>query len=133
MKERSCGFLISYDGKFLLVKSSGGNIWGIPKGVKEKGESDLEAALRELKEETGLDLSGCFSEDMRPFMQYSTKRKNFVVFRSQIIPDEFHQELKCSTLLDNGEPEIDAFAWVDKKSALVLTKSNHTRQIFENV
>jgi 8-oxo-dGTP pyrophosphatase MutT (NUDIX family) len=33
----------------------GALVWGIPKGHVEKGESSAEAALREVREETGLD------------------------------------------------------------------------------
>lgn len=134
MKKRSCGFLLEYEGKYLLVKSSGGNIWGIPKGVKEEGETDIETAIRELKEETGMDLASV-KEDcgLKPFMEYSSKRKQFVVFRVVILDSEFRKTLNCSTFLDNGKPEVDAFAWVDKQSAINLTKRNHTQQIFEEV
>lgn len=44
----------------LLVKSRNG-YWGFPKGHKESGESDEEAAKRELKEETGLDVKVFFA------------------------------------------------------------------------
>jgi bis(5'-nucleosidyl)-tetraphosphatase len=37
--------------KCLLVKA---NNWGFPKGKKEKNETDMECALRELREETSL-------------------------------------------------------------------------------
>lgn len=39
--------------KILLVESKGGS-WGLPKGHKRFSESDLQTALRELKEETGI-------------------------------------------------------------------------------
>ena len=38
---------------FCLVKHADGH-WGFPKGHKEEGESDEGAALRELREETGI-------------------------------------------------------------------------------
>lgn len=41
---------------FLLLIQHHSGFWGFPKGHKEKGESDLEAASRELKEETGLSI-----------------------------------------------------------------------------
>lgn len=40
----------------LLVRNHEKNTWGFPKGAKEEGESDIETALRELYEETGLAL-----------------------------------------------------------------------------
>lgn len=38
-----------------LIQHRGGRYWGFPKGHAEEGEAPLEAALRELKEETNLE------------------------------------------------------------------------------
>jgi 8-oxo-dGTP pyrophosphatase MutT (NUDIX family) len=44
---------------FLLIRDSYGN-WGFPKGHVERGESAEDAALREVREETGLlELASC--------------------------------------------------------------------------
>ena len=51
--EHSCGCLVINDGKALLVKMRSG-IWMFPKGHVEKGESLLQCAVRETKEETGI-------------------------------------------------------------------------------
>lgn len=42
--------------KALLVQSRG-HLWGIPKGTMKYGESERQCAVREVKEETGLDIS----------------------------------------------------------------------------
>ena len=42
--------------RILLVQSRG-NLWGPPKGTIEIGENETECAIREVKEETGLDIS----------------------------------------------------------------------------
>jgi len=39
----------------LLLKHTHGAHWGFPKGTLEPGESDWQAAVRELKEETGIE------------------------------------------------------------------------------
>lgn len=56
MKEpRSCGFLIVKGdpiGSFLLMQHP--SRWDLPKGHVDPGESDMECALRELREETGI-------------------------------------------------------------------------------
>jgi len=40
----------------LLIVQSRGNLWGFPKGSMEEGESSVDTALREVKEETGISL-----------------------------------------------------------------------------
>ncbi|MDP2911056.1 MAG: NUDIX domain-containing protein [Candidatus Omnitrophota bacterium] len=40
---------------FLMIYSKRNEIWGFPKGHLERGETEKEAARREIKEETGLD------------------------------------------------------------------------------
>ena len=58
-KEFSAGAVIfkRKDSKilFLVVYSSRNKIWGFPKGHLDPGETEKEAAIREIKEETGLD------------------------------------------------------------------------------
>ena len=54
---KSCGFVvykkIGSDNYYLLIKSLNGDI-GFPKGHMEHGESELQTAVRELSEETGV-------------------------------------------------------------------------------
>lgn len=45
---------INKKGEVLLVRGRLGGKWSFPKGHKHRGESDLQCALRELKEETGI-------------------------------------------------------------------------------
>lgn len=55
MKPRSCGFLIVKGDpitEFLLMKHP--KRWDLPKGHVDPGETDLQCALRELEEETGI-------------------------------------------------------------------------------
>lgn len=58
-KELSAGGIIfKRDGArilFLVIYSKRNKIWGFPKGRLESGETEKEAARREIKEETGLD------------------------------------------------------------------------------
>jgi 8-oxo-dGTP pyrophosphatase MutT (NUDIX family) len=57
--ERSAGFVlyrITSSGvlEYLVLRHRNGGHWGFPKGRIEPGESELEAAVRETREETGL-------------------------------------------------------------------------------
>lgn len=58
--EKSCGAVVycqkDNDIKYLLVCEHSG-FWVFPKGHMEAGESEQETALREIKEETGLDVA----------------------------------------------------------------------------
>jgi len=62
--------LISDKGNILVVKGRLSNKWGFPKGHGNIGEKPLDAALRELKEEAGIDVSDL----PRPYeMRFKTK------------------------------------------------------------
>ena len=56
--EKSCGVLpyreVNGQREFLLVFEAFSQCWSLPKGHMERGETEAEAALRELWEETGL-------------------------------------------------------------------------------
>lgn len=51
----AAGVIIEKDNHILMVYEKGH--WGLPKGRRERGESMAEAAIREAKEETGLDVT----------------------------------------------------------------------------
>lgn len=52
----SCGCIILEDNKVLLIQQTKGH-WGFPKGHIEPGETEVETAIREVKEETNLDVA----------------------------------------------------------------------------
>ena len=66
--EKSCGAVVfTRDGgriKYVIVETKNG-CFGFPKGHVEKGESEIETAVREILEETGLcvDLKDGFREE----------------------------------------------------------------------
>jgi len=54
----SCGTLVvDADGRLLLCHVTGTARWDIPKGLQDPGETTLQAARRELHEETGLEFA----------------------------------------------------------------------------
>ena len=85
--------------RVLLVQSRG-HLWGAPKGTAEEGESVLECALREVKEETGL------SVDPELFAK-STRVKGVATYfyaeieRCDVAPD--------TTMQDN---DVNGIAWI---------------------
>lgn len=75
--EKSCGAIVfrEADGirEFLIVrhqkKGKKGGHWDLPKGHMEEGESEEQTALREVKEETNLDVE--LVENFREGIAYS--------------------------------------------------------------
>ena len=58
-REKSCGCIIVDKDKVLLIGAKddeGEMFWSFPKGHQESGETDMETAIRETKEEIGLDV-----------------------------------------------------------------------------
>lgn len=53
MRESAGGIIKGPDGRIVLVEQKG-NSWSFPKGGVEEGETTLEAAIREIREETGI-------------------------------------------------------------------------------
>ena len=74
--EKSCGAVVfcqkDNDIKYLLVCEHGG-YWVFPKGHMEAGESEHETALREVKEETGLEVA--FVDGFRVKDEHSLARE----------------------------------------------------------
>lgn len=58
-EERSSGFVLyafeQGERRYLLLRHKNGGHWGFPKGQIEDGEGEREGALREAREETGID------------------------------------------------------------------------------
>jgi 8-oxo-dGTP pyrophosphatase MutT (NUDIX family) len=54
VNERSAGGLVVRGEEVLLIALAGGQRWQLPKGHVEPGESAEEAAVREVREETGV-------------------------------------------------------------------------------
>lgn len=59
--EKSCGAIvyteIDQDRLYLLIRHMNGGHWAFAKGHVEEGETEIETALREIDEETGLKVS----------------------------------------------------------------------------
>ena len=86
--ELSCGIIVFDKDKVLLVKHKGGHT-SFPKGHREKGENLRETAIREVKEETGIDAkienNVCFINTYDPNERIA--RKNKFLNRDKISKD----------------------------------------------
>lgn len=109
---------IEYEDQILLLHRqnhvSQGNKWGIPGGKVEKNESPREAVIREVREETGLDISKNSIETLKPvYIEYSEKN-HFVyhAFRTRFVGDP------ASVKIDFKEHK--GFTWVTPSDALKM-------------
>ena len=82
--------------------------WDFPKGVVEPGENELDAAKREVEEETGLaDLDYPFGEEFKETLPYSGNK----VARYYLAETDIEKiELPVSPEL--GRPEHHEYRWV---------------------
>jgi len=76
LDEKSCGALVyrKYHGntEILLIKHINSGHWSFPKGHVEEGETEIETAMREIKEETGIDV--IIDQSFREIVTYSPRR-----------------------------------------------------------
>ena len=74
--EKSCGAIVyrKHHGntEILLIKHIKSGYWSFPKGHVEKGETEEETAVREIKEETGIDVY--IDPDFRETVTYSPRK-----------------------------------------------------------
>lgn len=101
--------------KVLLLRAY--NYWDFPKGGVEAGESSLQAAIREVQEETGItDLEFLWGDDYRDTPPYA-RGKVARYYIAQSMTETV--TLGISPLL--GRPEHHAFRWASFVEAARLT------------
>jgi 8-oxo-dGTP pyrophosphatase MutT (NUDIX family) len=105
--------------------------WGIPKGGCEDGESELEAAIRETLEETGIDVKK-YKFSKKPLVTYSTKSKKYVIFYVKIADTEIlNMDLDCTTYIADGtRKENDDYVWVSWDKAKEISIKNQKFNLF---
>ena len=122
-KEKACGCIIIERGKVLLIQQIQGH-WGFPKGHVEAGETEIETAIREVKEETNIDVE--INENKKYTMEYITDKgvpKQVVFFIAK----------KISGDETNQESEIKSMKWLNFKDALKMITYENTRELFEKI
>ena len=127
LTEKSCGAVVfRRDGgepRYLLIREQNG-FWGFPKGHTEEGESERDTALREIKEETGLNVSlieGFRRVDCHPLARegYPNTMKQTVYFLGNY----------ADQLITLQEKEIAEAQLIDYASALEALENDSLRQI----
>ena len=111
--------LVHPGGPFWKNKDEGA--WSIPKGEFDDNEKALDAAIREMKEETGIVINGSFIE-LSPVKQKAGKliyafAKEYDLDTTQIKSNEFEMEWPPKSGKKKMFPEIDKAEWFTIKAA----------------
>ena len=123
-KVKSCGCIIIENNKVVLIQQKKGN-WGFPKGRIEKNETEVETAIREVKEETNLDVK-IEDPDKKYIDTYFAKKNEFkevIYFLAKRIGGEIKPQ----------ENEIKNVEWVDLSEAINKITMNSTKLLYQKV
>ena len=123
-REKSCGAVVYNSERqlFLIIKMLNGN-WGFPKGHTENQETDIQTAIREVTEETGIkiEILDGFKKSIKyiPFPEVLKE----VIFFIGITKEE-------KVVIDKGE--IEDYMWCSYEEALKMITYKPQRDIMES-
>lgn len=82
-----------------------GTSWGFPKGKLEEGEADIDAAVREVYEETGFDIRALVSEKL--YLEANIRDTNVRMYlivgvaESTVFEPKTRNEIKVNVINDH--------------------------------
>lgn len=121
--EKSCGAVVFDGDKILVIQQAAGH-WGFPKGHVEEGETEVETAIREIKEETNVDVE--INDKFRYVETYSPKEdveKDVVFFVAKKIGGENIAQ----------EEEVQNIVWVSCEEAMELLTFESSKNVLKKV
>jgi len=129
-QETSCGAILYYlensQPKYLAIQHKNGGHWAFAKGHVEENESEKETALREIKEETGLD-SVTLDTNFREVTSYFPKaevEKRVIYFIAEVSKEQAEKVV-------NQEAEVLESDWLQYNDALDIITYQNDRELLE--
>lgn len=110
-----------------LIQHKGGRYWGFPKGHSEGKETPREAAFRELKEETNLDVIDC----LQPTALMEQYR--FLIEGQRVFKTVFYFIAEVSGQVRLQEAEIQDGIWLPLAEALEKITHSEGKAILSQV
>ena len=129
--EKSCGLVVFNKNKILLLKYSNneeqgeGGHWDFPKGHVEPNETEIETALRELEEETGIGQVKLV-DNFRHSIKYTFFRKSKPISKEVIffLASTLEKKVKLS------HEHID-YAWLSFEDAIIKLTYDNARNLLK--
>ena len=121
--EKSCGAIVytNINGKRLyLIEQMLGGHWGVPKGHIEENEKEEETALREIKEEVGLDV--IIDTGFRAVETYSPKAG---VIKDVVYFVAYSKSMDTAMQVE----EVRDIKWVEMNEAIGLIEFQDMQEI----
>jgi 8-oxo-dGTP diphosphatase len=115
---RAAGGVVRRDGHVLVVHRPRYDDWTLPKGKLDPGESDEQAALREVEEETGLR---CRLGRELPSIRYEDRHSRAKQVRY------WEMEPESGEFVPNDE--VDEVRWLPPADALALMTYDRDRDV----
>ena len=117
-------------GRVLLQKRGDSNKWGSPGGAIELGETPEEAAIRELKEETGLDVTidsliGIYTDSDMKYPNGDNAQSIAIVYKLKALSGEL--------ICDNKETIDLKFFDVDKLPEMFCKQHEEVKAVIANM
>jgi len=122
--------LFDESGRVLLQKRGDSNKWGFPGGAIELGETPEEAAIRELKEETGLDVTidsliGIYTDSDMKYPNGDNAQSIAIVYKLKALSGEL--------ICDNKETIDLKFFDVDKLPEMFCKQHEEVKAVIANM
>jgi len=128
-KRVSCGVVVTDGGRVLLGHATRSPRWDIPKGTAEPAESLVDAAVRELAEETGLTVAEAELRSLGVHAYLRDKDLALFVWIPKKLPEPDALVCRSTFTLPNGVtlPEFDHFGLFEWTEALGKVGKNMAR------